>query len=508
MTVAAGELTATYAGVTLGGGSARQILDVYTNEEDFVNAFTEIEFVTTVASDAALVTELSTLRTAFRTPRQDLVVSQNTGGGAVTILSRKHSDNTGLNTAPRIIMDKDDAQTGRSRHFIVRIEYELPADVTSTSFRRGTTITRIDTAARRKGVTLSGVYTANSTDGTTTALAQFLAQIDTSDAAFLTVISSTATWERVGQPQVEFFETNKTVKYTRVWREVNVAQSNSALEDPDIIDPHLEVSVETISPGDSVEGSMVLGAAPGGAPQAGGGGSTQVGQTVSMGSPTTTTNNPTGQGVKRPVILTVTYEADINFETDPELTSKWEEVIRPLIINYAEAYNGNLAGGALVLSREVPAFEVYENHVRAQIVFIAYSGSIVRLKISTRRMTQDGIVSYPITDKNPFSRYEFQGPASRNITIVEERDEIVSAGTTSLSYVNARPDILGGVSALLGNKYRRASGEPQAHVFAQGIAGGATVFIAYSIQTTVFEYRDLKSPSIANAGGVTGSTLT
>lgn len=502
MTVPTQELTVTYAGVTLGAGTARQILGVYRNEEDFVNAFTEIEFITTVSTDSALATELSTLRTAFRTPRQDLVIQQNTGGGAVTLVSRKHSDNTGLNTAPRILMDEDDAQTGRSRHFIVRIEYELPADVTDTSFRRGTTITRIDTASRRKGVTLAGVYTANSTDGTTTAYAQMLASIQAADTSFLNVIDSSATWEMVGFPQAEFFETNKTVKITRVYREVNVAQSNSALDDPDIIDPHLEVSVETISPGDSTEGALEIG---GGTAQSPSSGSTQSGPP--MGAPPG--SQPTNlSSVLRPVLMTLTYEADLNFGTDAEVTEKWTDTIRPLMVNYAEAYAGNLAAGTLVFIREVPAGEVYENHIRAQMQAIIYVKNVIRLKITTKRATQDGIVSYPTTSKGVFDRYEFPGPASRAITVTEEREELVTPGTTSLSYVQGKPDILGGVAALLGNDYRRDSQEPQADVRTHGLDGGATQAVATFTQVTVFVYRKLKPPSVANAGGVTGSVLT
>ncbi|HBY62153.1 MAG TPA: hypothetical protein DEH78_20225, partial [Solibacterales bacterium] len=162
------DLVIVYGSTTVGGSTARQI-DGYhiVGPKGYASAAVEFSFITTAASQSALATECNTLEAAFRQPRQNLTITL----GGNTILSLSHSGNTGFDASPSIIKAGDPADTGLSRHYTVRIDFGMPADNVSTSFRRDSSVTVEYSAARRRRVTISGTYTAN-TDGTT-AYAQY-----------------------------------------------------------------------------------------------------------------------------------------------------------------------------------------------------------------------------------------------------------------------------------------------------------------------------------------------
>ena len=502
MTVQASELSIVYGGVTFGGSTARQITEWTKDEHDYVNGSFEFEFITTASTDSAFATELDTVRDVMRKPRQDLTVTQN----ASTILSRKHSLNTGLNTYPSIVKDGDPADTGRSRHFRCRITYELPADNLSQDFRR-ISITGISySLERRRTVTIEGEYTANSSDGTTAADTQYFAQIATAETTLLAVVDATATWERVGQPDVRYSETRKIVSFTRIYKEVNVAQSLGGTDDADIIDPHMEISVEQIAPGDSLEAPPNF--------KGGGGTTTSSGAVDSGGFSTQVSSIPGADAgmsfpVLRPVMITVTYEAGINFATksNQQLQLKWNSTIRPWIINRASAFK---VASLLVAISEKPAYEIYENHIQASMTFIAYYTRITRQLITYGESQADGFSFAATTSKDPFEYYEFPGPAIRQLTITEDREEIVDPGTTSLAYeqrLSAEGGAPGSFETTLGDKWRRISRDPKGSVVTKGLNGATSQRIGTAMITTTFQYRNLKAPSVANAGGVTGNNV-
>lgn len=495
MSVTTSELSLTYGTITIGGSTARQITEWTKDEHDYERGAFEFEFITTAASDAAFKTELDTIRDEFRKPRLDLVVTQN----SQNILSRKHSDNTGLDTAPYIIKDGDPADTGRSRHFRVRIEYELPADNVSTSFRRGATIRVEYSESRRRTVTITGVYTANSTDGTTTADAQYFAQIATAEDTLLDTVDSSATWERTGQPQVEYFETRKLVQFTRVYREVNQNQATDTIDDTDIINPFMTISREEMSPGDSLEGGLNFGAGSGGAGGSGGGGSSTVLIPTGTGSPPAA-----GPAIKRPILVTVNYNTSIAF-SNTNLQEKWQNTIRPWLIERARSNQGN--GGVIIIDEKVE-FDFYENRITAILQCIAYSTTIIKQLITYRELLIDGYVLAPTTSNDRFSFYEYAGPATRQMIVDEEREEIVANGTTAGAYITGLYSGPGASESGLGEKWRRISREPQANMKTQGLGSIGQKTIATAKITTVFQFRNKKSPSVANAGGITGVILT
>lgn len=484
------ELQVVYNSVTFGGSTDRQIDGWTIVEKDYTTAAFEFSFITTASTAAAFATECAAVEAAFRTPRAALVVTY----GGSTLLSLQQSNNTGFDAAPSIVKQGDVGDTGRSRYYKVRIEFGLPADNVGTSFRRFSTITVEYSPTRRRTVNIDCTYTANSTDGTTGSFAQYRAQIDAYATTVLTAIDSSATFERVGEPAVERNETDKVTNARAVYKEILENQSASSLDDSDIIDPVLVITRQKQAPGDSQGTSIGVASSGTGLTSPGVGGNT-VAETPTLGGP-----GGTGT-VQRPTVLTLNYTCGLNKERTTNLESKWRSTIRTFLIQQAGAY----AGGGVILIEAAPDFgDVYENRFSARMVFHVYPTTILFQRITVKDATNYGKRLVGVWTGNPYDYYEYQGMAVRMKTITQEREEI-----TSLSDANAYVETLVRAAAVAvglanSDKWVVLSHTPGAPVLRRGLDGATQVYVAEATIETVMQFRNKKSPSVANAGGIHG----
>lgn len=489
------ELTVTYNGVTFGGSSARQIDGITLHEEDFERGYFEFEFITTALTDAAFATEIIAVRDAFRDPRADLTVVQN----GSTLLSRKHSDNTALNTFPTIIKDGDPADTGRSRHFRARIEYGLPADNVGTSFRRWSTVSIEYDPSRRRTFTVSGTYTANSSDGTTTSLAQYRAQIDAYATSIMSVIDSSATFERIGEPSVTYDDTNKITDFVAVYREILANQANGTLNDAGIVDPVLVITRERTAPGDSAGSNIKFGTT--GTSIVGGGSGSTVAEL-----PTTPPVGGVASDVQRPTVMTLNYSCAIDSTVTKDLLGKWTSTIRPFLIAQAQAY----AGGGVIIMDEKPNFgDIYNNRFSAIMICHTYLTTIISQRVEVSDAVHPGKELRKVWDGDAYSYYEFTKGGIRLKTIVETREEQTTE-TDVNKYVENKFVNMYPVPQGTGNdtKWVVMSRTPKSAILKRGLPGASQVNIAEVVIETTMQYRNKKFPSVANAGGVTGAGLT
>jgi len=325
-------LSVTYAGETFGGSSARQITGYTIDEADWQGSRFEFEFITSAASDAAFKTEIDAIRTAFRTPRGDLVVTQN----GQDLISWKQSNNTGFDANPVVVKDGDPADTGLSRHFRIRIDFGQPADkIANVEFRRYSTVNVVYDSSRRRTVTISGVYTANSSDGTTGSFAQYRSKITNYGSTVVNGIDGSATWEVIGEPSVQRNETDKVTNFSIVFGEIIHNQSTGTVNDSAIVDPVMNIVREKYAPGDSTTGGFSFGGAGGpGAFNAGPNGNTTGGTSDVTGvmDPAAGPGNP-GQTttLQRPMRIIVTYQCGIDQTVTKDITGKWKSTIRPFL---------------------------------------------------------------------------------------------------------------------------------------------------------------------------------
>lgn len=485
------ELSLTYAGLSFGGSTARQITEYMIHEEGFDAGYFEFEFVTTATTAAAFATEVIAVRDAFRTPRQDLLVTM----GGSTVLSRKHSDNTGLDTFPTILKDGDPADTGRSRHFRVRISYGLPADVTNTSFRRDSTVNVEYSESRQRTITISATYTANSTDGTTAAFTQYRATIATYGASVTSFIDSSATFEVIGEPSVAYNDTNKVVNASIVYREILANQANGTLDDSAIVNPEMSIVRNRLAPGDSTAGMTgpaprgQAGPAPGsfagGFP--GGPGSTVVG--APPGSPGTT------QIQERPYIIRVTYTCGIDATVTKDLKGKWTSTIRPFLIQQAQT----VAGRGVVLVDEKPDLgQSYPNRIQVSMEFFAYlSGQIIEQRIKVEDTSDYGKKFAGVWSGDPTEFYKWQGFWERQRKISEFTKKTVSSADPNPVVDQLVYPLSGGGAG--GEIIYRS---PAAVVLVQGLDGAETVNIAEINIETIIKLGKFRGANVANAGGL------
>lgn len=496
------ELTVTYGGVAFGGSGARQIDGYSIVEKDYTTAAFEFSFITTAATEAAFATECTTVEDAFRKPRQDLTVVQ----GSATLLSLKQSNNTGFDANPSIIKQGDIGDTGRSRFYHVRIEFGLPADNLSLGFRRFSTVNVDYSPSRQRTVTITGTYTANSTDGTTGSFATYLANAPTYFTSVLSGIDSTATWEKIGEPQVERNETDKVTNFTVIYKELVFAESGQALDDPALIDPTMVITRNRIAPGDSANSSIGFGGT------GNTGGTSAPG--VNSGTDGTVVSVPpsspgaTGTGTIRPTVTTINYSTKIDATVIKGLQNmidKWTNTIRPYLISLA----GTTAGGSVVILDEAPNFgDLYQNVFSATMTFHTYTGSIISQKITVSDQTNEGKSLRFVWSGNPYDYYEYTAGKIRLKTISEEREEV-----TGISDSNAYVETLvrnNPVPTGIANpdKWTVLDRTPKAAVMKRGLDGGNQVNIAEVSIVTVMQYRNKRAPSTANAGGITGGVQT
>lgn len=487
---------------TVGGSSARQLDGYSVIEKDFEVGGIEFQFITTATTAAAFATEVAAVEAAFRRPRGDLTVTQE----SQTLLSLLHSTSTGFNGSPRILKQGDIGDTGRSRFYHVRIEFGMPADNINTNYRRWATIKVDFPSTRQKTVTINTTYTAN---GATGAYAQYLAQIAAYASATLTAISASATWEKIGEPDVTRDDTDKVCNAIQIYKEKLFNDKSGTLDDEDIVDPLVIFSREKTAPGDSTSGGLSFEGGAGGQFSAGPAGNTSGGSnpTGVMGPPGGG-NTVAGIGTLRPTILTITYSCSINRDnmTGAEnLKSKWL-VIRQFLI----AQSSIFAGGGTVLIKEKPDFDPYFNKISASMEFHVYSsGATIMAKIEARDQTSHGRILVPPYSPDVYDYYVIPGSAVRIRTVTEEYQRVVTASDPH-AIVDAEYKAPGSVAQGIStpDKWELMTRSPAAMTELRGLDGAGKVQIATIKIETTLQYRNKRSPSVANAGGITGAAFT
>lgn len=493
------ELSGTYGSISFGGSTARQITGYSIEEASWdVSAF-EFEFITTAADDSSFAAELATIRNAFRTPRQDLVVTQN----GQNLVSWKQSNNTGFDANPRILKDGDPADTGRSRHFRVRIEFGQPADqISALNFRRFSNPSISYDPSRRRTVTITGAYTANSTDGTTGAHAQYRAQITAYGASICSFYDSTATWEVVGEPNIERNDTDKVVTFTIIFRESIHNQSAKGLDDPAIVDPEMTIVRERLAPGDSTTGGFTFGGGGGGGQFSTGSGGVDTGVMVP------TSGGTPGQTVtqKRPQRILLTYTCSIDQTKTKDIAGLWTSTLRSFLIKEA----ATIAEDGVTLIKESPGFIPYGNKFQATMEFISYLGvTKFEQKIVVSDRIAYGRILAPVTSADPYAYYERPGPKLRQRTVnITFKQKVGSADPNAIldGLVEEAGASVSGLSPAEG--WMAVSSSPAVGNLVQGLDGGDSSIYAEVTIERVAQRRNKVKASVANAGGVTGAGLT
>lgn len=493
---------ATYNSFQVGGSTARQIDGEVrrTTDNNFETTVIEFDFITTAATDAAFATECLACENAFRVPRADFTLTQ----AGQTLESLKQSDNTGLDCNPSITKSGDPADTGRSIKYHVRLEFGRPADNTSTSGRRFNTITVSYSPSRQRTVTIDGMYTALSANGS---YEQYLASITAYASSVTTAIDATASWEKILEPKVDQNISDKFTNFTIVFKEVIYNQGTGTRDVAELIDPTLIIDVERLS-WDSSDPSGFSTSGTSGAQSDGGGplgnttgGTGNVTQVMGTTGPGTT---PTSQ--EKPWLITLSYTVGVDKTLKTDLVAEYNSVIRPLLLQAAKA---EASGNAITLISDKPEYDLYYNRISVSMQFIAYINNTIERHVTVSDRTNTGITLTGLWSASQYDYYEYQGPAVRIRTILEEFVAIdITYNGAIMKMIDGMWD-QGATTCSLGDKWRVISREPKGQSINRGIAdGGSTNYVASWAIETVCQYGNFRSSNTATAGQVNSGVST
>lgn len=445
MALLARELSIAYGSYTVGGAQTGRVLEAWhVVEEGYETAVVEFTFLLRSSSESAFATAVAAAEAAFRNPNQALTVTQ----GSETLKSYSHSSNTGMNGRPSIRKVADKADTGRSRRYRARVEFDLPADQGSTSGRR---LTRTSIAvayepSRRRTVTLSGSYTALSG---TAARAQFTSAFSTWATSTLNGLGGT--YKRLEDPSVSTDDQDKILTFTAVYEEDlgNLPGSGDA----DVRNESLVITRDNVSPGDT---------------------------------------NVNGKQVQRLITLTASYEAWIDAETTEDLKGKWNSLRGGVISKLNDIMNG----GSVSIVQETPGYDLKRNRITATVVALGSTSlGVVEYRETVSEPKMSGKQAVGVWEGGPFAKHVFQGPGTWQRRITQ----------TYLTFGTRPPFSPASLQPPAGMQKFEVADEPTVTPVTRGLSGGQVFNLSEVTRTLTLEF--YTTPTASGAGNtVVGET--
>jgi hypothetical protein len=349
----------TYGSYVVGnGGDAEHIVGKVKMSRSFETGALEFSFLVTASTEAAFATACRAAETAFRTPYQDLTFVL----GSATLLDAKQSTTRALDPMPEITKGDDDADTGRSRIYSVRIEYGLPASTGAERYNglRSMTLDVEYDPARRRTVTISGVITA------VVAGARF--QYDLLRGSIVADAKTDlgiTNWELDTEPTVSTDVNDRLCEFTLVYAELIHEQGSSGTYDAAIVRQRLDISRRLDGPGDT--------------PLA-----------------------------ERLATLTLSYSAWVDWTVTTDLASKYA-AIRPWLVDKIES---TLNGGVFAVVTEDPRYYPDENRLDVSMTVLGQpEGQVVfENRVTTSDDDAVGWEFVPAWTGDPLSAYTYPGP--------------------------------------------------------------------------------------------------
>jgi len=389
------ELSITYGSYTVspdGGWTFSDTSDAFTLEFSF-------NVLGATSSEADFATACAAAVTAYRKPFQDLTITQ----GSQT-QSFKPSANTGLETRASIVKVQDHVvNTGRSRRYTVRVTGGRPADNVTTSGLREYSYSVQYAPNNRRLVSISGVWTAVSG---TAARAGYDAGIEAVCNATLSALGmSAAQVEIVGVPRTESSYNDKTLSFSRDYKEIKFGQLGAG-NDAGIVEQQLRITSRRWSEKNAPAG-LQTSAPSKGETSAGGAGET----------------SSTGQALPLTEI-TASYECWVRFDVTTDLAAKWTAIESFVLAEMRKVANGK----AFALVEVIPTYHHDDNRITATVRGVAVASGLVRREWQRVHSATTGALYVPVWNGNPSAKIKYDGPSDVFITTRSSADVVGGGG--------------------------------------------------------------------------------
>ncbi len=368
------DLSVVYGGFTVGGSSDYHLDGLFQLSEEYERFRFEAD-VTIISApgttEAQFATACANLEDAFRKPHQAFSITNN----GQSWYSASPASNTGLLNRASIEKrgDTDGPDSGRSRKYRIRVEGQLPADLTGYSGRRSATIDVSYNTENRRVVTIGGTYTALSGNGAK-------AQYEASYGAFVTAVLSTwgGTYNLTDR-RVSVDDQDKVLTFNHVYTEILLNEQVGALDHASVTRQVMAVTISETGPGDSPVNLPVL--AEVGAPF------------VSSGA------------VVRPQRVEVSVSVSVDAQVTTDLDNLWTTVIKPWMIAHATA----VAGGGFAAIEEITRTPSgSENVINGRLRGITVAGGVLSHVLTVQLTDTTGIKHLGVFGENPLWKYRIQ----------------------------------------------------------------------------------------------------
>lgn len=350
--------------------------------QDYNKMTFRCNFLVIGTTSADLTAKALDLERNLREPWADFTVTFDTNAH----YSFKQSDNTGLNTFPKITVLEGDRFELTERAYQFEITCDLPADKSTYDFRRNASFTISTDKSRRRMVTFRLEYTASPGPPAKTSRENF----DTFGEIYaLSILSAIGgVYDRTGETN-ETEHNEKITTGTFIFQEVLDDETKFTFNSTLIIDATCDYSVDfwqEIGVSDTAE--LV-------------------------------------QDV--PLIVSMNYSTRINKELVivDDIEEKWRVDIRPWLIEHSFDVLGldnySQAGTSYIIKSDSHHINPYTFVLSGNLTFIAPTtlSSVIELSESITEMIDEGIVFKKLWDgrKNTFARWELGSTKTINRVI-------------------------------------------------------------------------------------------
>lgn len=379
MAIASREIQIDYGSTQIGGaGGTRPIHGAILYQSETGQVVLDCQFYIKQTSAANFTSEADTVEEGFRKINQAVTV---TVGGS-TMHSWSHTSNTGFSSVAQLRKVPSAANSARSQMYALTISLGLPADTNNSSGRKSSTVEIAYGENRRRTVTISGEYTALSSNS---ARDQYEASIAAFATAVLNAIDNSASWELRREPSVQNADSSvdaaddtegKIVTFRRVYDELIFSQAGASNNDTDI-----------------------------------------VGQSFRLRRRREVAAHDPSKFVRRRELVTVDYSCWIDKEQSQALETKWENTIKSWALSQIQS---RFSLGALKLNSAQPSYDYDENRVDAVMeVDGTPRGSYIEYALAFRMAYNTGTVLVPVWSVSRFSKLSEPGPSSVVVVITE-----------------------------------------------------------------------------------------
>lgn len=357
-------------GSTVVGGTTTYLIDgpvrFSKSYERFDLAF---RVVVQDSTAATFQSACAALEAAFRTPRQLIKVEME----GQTFIDLNPSSNTGFLAEPTISDGADTpAATGRSRVYDITIACQLPADLSGQSGRADSTVTVDYDASRRLRITITGRYTALSSNS---ASAQYNAAIGTYSSSILSSWGGGGTFDIISEYVVPD-DADKNCSFSRVYQEVLYAPTSGGLSHASIRGASIVYSRRRPAPGDSPD-----------------------------------------KPVRRLEEVTVQFTCSVNNDVSTSLETLYNDSVRPYLLSQAASlFNAS----ATAVVDETRNFDKSGNTIAATLDLRMVVNGALHIEYARTVAVDDekGETLQPAWDgASRYAKYRFPGIARRTRTI-------------------------------------------------------------------------------------------